>query len=94
MAKSDRVEGTIRSFLRRSKKQDDGLTRGTKLYSDGIGLDSLATAELSAVLEDELGSDPFSDGQTPQTVGEIIEYYEASEPADGTGANSKSERLA
>jgi acyl carrier protein len=82
MTETERVESTIRSFLRRAKKPADGeITRDTSLYSDGIGLDSLATAELSALLEDELGSDPFTDGQMPQTIGDILDYYEASGPS-------------
>jgi hypothetical protein len=28
------------------------------------------------MLEDELGRDPFSEGEMPQSVGEIIEFYE------------------
>lgn len=75
MAESERVVGTIRSFLRRSKLGDGEVGRDTELYAGGIGLDSLATAELSAVLEDELGSDPFSEGGMPQTVGEIVDFY-------------------
>jgi acyl carrier protein len=70
------VEETIRSFLKRADKNVDfGLD--TSLYAGGIGLDSLETAELSAVLEDELGGDPFSTGTMPQTVGEIVAFYDA-----------------
>jgi acyl carrier protein len=79
MADTERVESTIRSFLRRSKKSDAGLERDTSLYADGIGLDSLSAAELSAVLEDELGSDPFTEGDMPQTVGEILDFYAESD---------------
>ena len=32
-------------------------------------------AELSALLEDEHGRDPFSAGEMPQTVGEIEAFY-------------------
>ncbi|MCW2658667.1 MAG: hypothetical protein JWR06_2860, partial [Jatrophihabitans sp.] len=55
MADTERVESTIKGFLRRAKKSEDGIERDTALYADGIGLDSLSAAELSAVLEDELG---------------------------------------
>lgn len=79
MADAARVEETIRSFLDRAHKPDADLSRDSSLYSEGIGLDSLATAELSAMLEDELGSDPFSDGKMPQTVGDIFAYYEAAD---------------
>lgn len=70
-----KVEATIRDFLKRVKKGDVEFDRATPLYAGGIGLDSLATAELSAVLEDELGSDPFSQGDMPQTVGDILAFY-------------------
>ncbi|UMG91125.1 phosphopantetheine-binding protein [Nocardioides sp. TF02-7] len=51
---------------------------GTTLHGEeGLGLDSLETAELSATLEDEFGSDPFSAGEMPETVGEIVAFYAA-----------------
>lgn len=76
MARTRRdVEQTISSFLRRAKKGKP-IALDTSLYAEGIGLDSLETAELSAVLEDELGRDPFSEGQTPQTVGDIVAFYD------------------
>lgn len=42
---------------------------------DDLGLDSLDVAELSAILEDDLGRDPYSQGTIPHTVGEIVEWY-------------------
>jgi acyl carrier protein len=75
MADSERVTGAIRGFLRKQKKGDD-INADTRLFADGIGLDSLQTAELSVMLEDELGRDPFSEGEMPQNVGEIIDFYE------------------
>lgn len=47
----------------------------TPLYTEGLGLDSLEISELSAQLEARFGRDPFTDGEVPQTVGEIFEYY-------------------
>jgi acyl carrier protein len=76
MADAERIERTIRDFLRRSKKNDE-IDRDTVLFAGGLGLDSLATAELSVVLEDEMGFDPFSEGTMPQTIGEILDYYAA-----------------
>jgi acyl carrier protein len=72
----NKVERTIRSFLARTTKKPGGVALDTSLYAEGIGLDSLETAELSAVLEDELGSDPFSNGEMPETVGDIVAFYE------------------
>ncbi len=80
MARTHRdVEQAITSFLKRTKK-DKAVQLDTSLYAEGIGLDSLETAELSAILEDELGRDPFSEGQTPQTVGDIVAFYEDEAP--------------
>lgn len=78
MASADSdILATITSFLQRVEKQVD-LDAATPLYADGIGLDSLETAELSALLEDEHGSDPFSTGDTmPETVGDILGFYRA-----------------
>ncbi len=70
------VHDTIRSFLVRVEKDAD-FDRNTALFADGLGLDSLETAELSAVLEDEYGTDPFSGDTMPQTVGDIVDFYDA-----------------
>ncbi|MCW2786700.1 MAG: hypothetical protein JWP74_3217 [Marmoricola sp.] len=72
------VEKTITEFLNRVDKMPPSLTADLALYADGIGLDSLETAELSAILEDEHGTDPFNDGEMPETVGDILAFYAAS----------------
>ncbi|MET3962346.1 acyl carrier protein [Marmoricola sp. OAE513] len=72
------VEKTISEFLTRVEKMPASLSPELSLYADGIGLDSLETAELSAILEDELGSDPFAEGDMPETVGDILAFYAAS----------------
>ena len=69
------VEGTIQSFLERVGKLKE-LTGETPLFAEGLGLDSLETAELSALLEDTHGSDPFQMEEMPQTVGDIFAFYE------------------
>jgi acyl carrier protein len=69
------AEKTIKTFLRRLKKSDN-IDENTGLFGEGLGLDSLETAELSVLLEDELGRDPFSDGEMPQTVGEVMAFYD------------------
>jgi|1185.fasta_scaffold450645_2 acyl carrier protein len=75
MADAAAIEATIRNFLVRSKKPDVDFGRHTSLYEEGLGLDSLATAELSASLEDDFGSDPFSAGELPRTIGDILDFY-------------------
>lgn len=69
------VERTVVDFLTRLEKLPEGFDASTPLYAEGVGLDSLETAELSALLEDELGSDPFSTGDLPQTLAEIQSFY-------------------
>ena len=55
-----------------------GWTDETGLWGDGLGLDSLEAAELSAMLEDEFGTDPFSaGGDLPERVGDIVAFYAA-----------------
>lgn len=72
------VLALVTRFVERSGRDANGLDETTPLYGGGLGLDSLEAAELSATLEDELGSDPFSTGDAmPQTVGEILAFYEA-----------------
>ncbi len=66
----------IRSLLARMNKPVDDLGDEVGLYGGGLGLDSLETAELSAMLEDAYGADPFSEGGAlPQTVGEVLAFY-------------------
>jgi acyl carrier protein len=72
------AEETLTRFLARANKVAE-LAADLSLFADGIGLDSLETAELSSMLEDELGRDPFSEGLLPQTVGELLDFY-AGEP--------------
>jgi acyl carrier protein len=71
------AEQSIRTFLARANKDVEAPVE-TSLFADGLGLDSLETAELSALLEDDLGTDPFSVGELPQTIAEILDFYEDS----------------
>jgi acyl carrier protein len=69
------VVKAIRGLLKRKKGVDTDVDLDASLYED-LELDSLEVAELSAVLEDDLGSDPYSEGQTPRTVGEVVDFYD------------------
>jgi acyl carrier protein len=66
------IYGTIQMLLKR-KSIDVNLTLDSVI--EELGLESLDVAELSAILEDDLGRDPYSAGFLPHTVGEIIEWY-------------------
>ncbi len=71
-----KARAVIGQFLERSDKQVDGWSDDTALWGNGLGLDSLEAAELSAMLEDEFGSDPFSAaGELPTSVGDILAFY-------------------
>jgi acyl carrier protein len=72
----DKARAVIMEFLQRAEKTVDGMTDDMGLWGGGLELDSLAAAELSAVLEDEFGSDPFSaGGEMPETVEDILAFY-------------------
>ena len=69
-------------FLVRVKKGRDELPDDLPLFGEGLGLDSLEAAELSAMLEDTFGSDPFSaGGELPETVGDVLSFYGVSPTA-------------
>lgn len=87
----DDVQGQIiaiiAGLLERADKGDVAVALDTQLHGDeGLGLDSLETAELSALLEDEFGSDPFGADLMPETIGEIVAFYETSEKPQPSGA--------
>ena len=65
----------LKAVMRTRKKKIVDVTLDSDLYDD-LKLDSLDVAELSVVLEDDLGSDPYSEGAEPKTVAEVIEFYE------------------
>jgi len=72
------VRQIISDFLVRVKKGRDELPDDLALFGDGLALDSLEAAELSVVLEDTYGRDPFSaGGELPATVGDVLSFYEA-----------------
>ncbi|WP_435770528.1 acyl carrier protein [Nocardioides sp. SYSU DS0651] len=74
MTDSDLVVQTVRKFLR-VQNLDENTDLDTSIYGDGLGLDSLQIAELSAMLEDALGRDPFTAGQEPGTLAEVVDFY-------------------
>lgn len=81
MSQQGQIIAIVESLLQRSDREGSPTVSADSLLhgDDGLGLDSLETAELSAILEDELGTDPFAAGDLPETVGDIIAFYEPSE---------------
>ena len=72
----------IQSLLERSDKGEVALDMDTTIHGDdGLSLDSLETAELSAMLEDEFGTDPFGAGLMPENISEIVAFYATVEGA-------------
>ena len=65
---------SIRLLLQRRAAENGPIQMDDDLFED-VGLDSLEIAELSAMLEDDLGTDPWSAGLVPQTVGDVVGYY-------------------
>lgn len=86
MTSRAQVEQVVREFVTRAKPDAPQFDESTPLYADGVGLDSLEAAELSAVLEDEFGSDPFQAEELPATLGAILAFYDAPQDPVHTGA--------
>ena len=73
---SETVFATIRELLERRNAGELDVTTDS-LLDDDLSLDSMEIAELSAVLEDTFGTDPYSAGLLPKTVGEVTGFYAA-----------------
>lgn len=65
---------TVTELLARRGIRDVKITPESSFSAD-LGIDSLELSELSAVLEDEYGHDPFSEGIKVETVGALLAYY-------------------
>jgi acyl carrier protein len=81
-----KVITVVSSLLERSNKPGVDVTLESQIHGEDLDLDSLESAELSAVLEDEFGSDPFSAGLMPETIAEIVEFYAGAEDAGAATA--------
>ena len=68
------VVESIEMLLARREDATPAVTLEARLHLD-LDLDSLELAELSVLLEDHLGRDPYSAGIMPSTVGEIVAFY-------------------
>jgi acyl carrier protein len=61
-----------------ARRKNGGVTVSLESdITDDLELDSLEVAEFSAVLEDDLGSDPYTAGvlPLPRTVGDVVAFY-------------------
>lgn len=70
------IKGMLRSILAYKNLDGSPIPLDVSLYETGIGLDSLDTAAFSSMLEAEYGIDPYSEGVFPETVADVLRFYE------------------
>ena len=75
LSKTTEIVDMIKTILKHQAMLQTEVDVSSELYDDGIGLDSLCVAELSAMLEKAYGSDPYSSKIMPRTVGDIVSFY-------------------
>jgi acyl carrier protein len=68
------IRETIRMLLARKGEPEADISPRSEL-SAGLGLDSREIAELSMILEERFGRDPFAEGVVPDTVAELEDFY-------------------
>ncbi len=75
MSKEVEVIEMIKTILKNQAMLEAKVELSSGLYDDGIGLDSLCVAELSAMLEKAYGRDPYTSKIMPRTVNDIVNFY-------------------
>jgi len=75
LSKELEVIEMIKTILKHQAMPPVEVEISSELYDDGIGLDSLCVAELSAMLEKAYGSDPYTSKIMPRTVSDIVSFY-------------------
>lgn len=65
---------TVRSLVHRRLGPTIQVQPSSDLF-DELGMDSLEVAELSAVLEENFGTDPYTEGLLARTPGEVLAFY-------------------
>ena len=75
MSKEREVIEMIKTILKHQAMPETDVQLSSELYDDGIGLDSLCVAELSAMLEKAYGRDPYTSKVMPRTVSDIVSFY-------------------
>lgn len=68
------VIDAVRMFLERRDAAEVEFDR-TSQFHDDLELDSLELAELSAILEDTFGRDPYTAGIIATSVEEVVQFY-------------------
>lgn len=72
----ENIREMLRTVLAYKNLNGAPLPLDSSLYETGIGLDSLDTAAFSSMLEAEYGTDPYSAGEFPETLADVIKFYE------------------
>jgi acyl carrier protein len=72
---NDAVLKAIKTVL--EQKQESTKIKADKELSltQDLGFNSLDLAQFSALLEDTFGVDPYTEGEVPQTLKEVVSYY-------------------
>ncbi|HVW81519.1 MAG TPA: phosphopantetheine-binding protein [Mycobacteriales bacterium] len=77
------VMDTVREMVERRTGTPATVTLDSDMIAD-LEMDSLEIAELSAVLEEEYGEDPYTAGTLARTPREVLAFYQsASSSKDG-----------
>lgn len=75
MSRESEIIDMIKTILKNQAMPETDVALSSELYDEGIGLDSLCVAELSAMLEKAYGSDPYTSKVMPRTVSDIVSFY-------------------
>jgi acyl carrier protein len=76
MGNEARVLRVVKTLLERRRLPTDVLAPDAPLHRGGLGLDSLGAAELSVMLEMEFQTDPYTEGEVPRSVADIVRFYD------------------
>ena len=75
MSELNKIVEILDLVIKHQAMPPQDISADSQLYDEGLGLDSLCVAELSAMLEKEYGKDPYTSGQMPQTVQDLVDFY-------------------
>ncbi len=75
MSIQEQIIDIIETILKHQGMAPVEVSLDAQLYDEGVGLDSMCVAELSATLEKRFGKDPYTQGVLPHTVADLVEYF-------------------
>ncbi|AEG91571.1 phosphopantetheine-binding protein [Ramlibacter tataouinensis] len=75
MSNRDVIYQIIHKLLEEQGRQDIGITDESFIQDEDLGFDSLTVAEFSANLEQQFGRDPYTQGQYPARVRDLLDFY-------------------